>query len=326
MIDLKELTEEKERLTKILSGDVIITPKYFGNSIIADFTEEGNHKYFKKNKEPITIIDILVSYFYSEPMTYLIHNTDCFENKIYHFTNNYKTGKLVLDARDYCFPNNFPEDDIFVTSQSLFEGKLSTNQKSMFKKNNVDKILKEFDVDDDITTIFIRSADNPKDAFKISTNIETNIHIPSDMFNIIMVDVIRSVKIESLKKMMVESSKWDEIYVSMIDKIFLKYLDISKYDLTSIDLGYPEHMKVDPHDKVEWLSHDVENMVCSDVRLYDLYVMLLTSFRKKQQKGNTHMTDKTNEKYTKIHNTMKSLYENAGINISIPSYFEHSNK
>lgn len=325
MIDLKKLTEEKERLAKILSREIIITPKYFGNSIIVDYTGE-TPVYLKRSKEPITTIDMLVSDFYSKPVRYLMDMEDCFESRVYHFTNNYKKGRLILDARDYYVPNNFPQDDIFVESQSLFEGKLNTEQRGMFKKGFTNKILKEFGVSSDMTTIFIRSVDNPKEAFRIKTKNQPKIYIPSDMHNLIMVDVIRSVEIGSLKKVMIESNKWDEIYISVINKIFLKYLDIDKYDVGNIDFGYPDHMKVDPDHKIEWLSYDIEQRVCDGSGLYDFYVMLLTSFRKKQQKGNTHMTDKTNEKYGEIHNTINSFCKSAGIDISIPSYFEHSNK
>ncbi len=319
MIDLKKLTGEKERLTNILSGEVIITPKYFGNSITAEYTKE-NYSYLKKNKEPITIIDILISDLYIKPMEYLKSVKDCFNEGTYGFINNYKTGKIILDARDYYEPNKFPKDDTFVAAQKLYEGRLDSEQIGMFRKGHINKIFKEFNVSSDITTIFVRSKDNLKEAFKIDTKNQPKIHIPSDMYNLMMVDIIRSVDVGSLKKMMIESDKWEQIYISIINKIFLKYINESKYNISSIDFGYPKYMKVDPETKIEWLSPDIKE----HIELYDLYVMLLTSFRKKEQKGNIHMTDKINEKYKEIHNIITSLCENIGINVSIPSYFEHS--
>ena len=95
MIDLKKLTEEKERLTSILSSEVIITPRYFGNSIIVENTK-GNHLYFKKNKEPITTIDILISDLYIKPMEYLKSVKGCFKEGTYNFINNYK---MILYTR-----------------------------------------------------------------------------------------------------------------------------------------------------------------------------------------------------------------------------------
>lgn len=325
MIDLRKLTEQKERLSNILSGEIIITPKYFGNSIIAEYNKD-DYSYLKRNKEPVTIIDILVSDLYSVPIEYLKSVRENFEDGTYNFVNNYRNGKIILDARNYYEPNNFPKDDIFMASKNLFEGKLNKEQLDLFEKGYTNKVLQEFNVGSDITTIFIRSKDNPKEAFKINANNKSKSYTPSDMFNLIMVDVVRNVDVESIKKILIESDQWERVYLTVIDKIFMSYINETKYNLSSIDFGYPKHMKVNPDDKIKWLSDDVSEIIKGDNKLYDFYVMLLASFRKEQQKANVYMTDSIEGKYEEIYNTITSLCENAGINISIPSYFEHSNK
>lgn len=322
MIDLKSLIEEKERLVSILSGEVVITPKYFGNTIIAEYSRE-NHTYYKKKKDKITIIDTLTSDLYSKPIDYLKSVEDCFKSGTYYFTNNYKSGKIILNERDYYKPNSFPQDDIFMVCEKLFDGKLDDEYIGMFKKGYVNKILKRLGVTNDMTTIFIRSKENHKNVFKINTKYQPKSYIPSDIYNLVLIDMIRSIDIDSLGKIMIESDEEEQVYMAITSKIFLSYLNKTKYDLDYIDFGYPKYMKVRAKEKMLWLPVDVVSVISENPGLYDCYMVILMAFRKKILKSNDHMNSKIEEKYSKIYSTINDLCKNAAMNVSIPSYYEH---
>lgn len=326
MIDLRKLTEQRERLQNILSGEVTITPKFFGNIIIMEHVEGGT-SYLKKDKKLINTTDMLVSDLYSKPIKYLRSVAESFNRgKSYKFTNNYRTGHVILDSRDYYQPNSFPEDDIFMVSKELFEGKLDDKLKGMFETGDVDGILESMNISPEMTAIFIRNKKNPKDVFKIDIGNAYENYIPSDIYNLLQVDVIRNISTESLGKMMVKSDDPEEIYISLIDKIFLSYLGETKYDLPSIDFGYPIYMKVNPEDKKSMLSADIAEAIGNNQNLYDFYTMLLNTFKKEEHKSNIHMTDSIKERYSDMYKEITSLCKDVGINTSIPSYLEHSNK
>ena len=106
MIELKSLIEEPERLNEILENEVCITPKYFGNSILANFSIDTFYK--KTIKTEVDIVDILASDLYSKPITYLRTISDRFGEGIWKFTNNYKDNRIIcLDHID-----NEPDDGV----------------------------------------------------------------------------------------------------------------------------------------------------------------------------------------------------------------------
>ena len=317
MIELKDLSDE---YVQKIWGKFTITQKFKGTKIIVN--KNGNGVTFLKNKLfPVTKIDLLMSDLYTKPIEilntiheYLPNNTKSF----FIYNSEYK--RLYLQG-------NSTEKDMseIIILGPLFDGHLSATLQTAIEKKNEKKILRLLNVDKDATAIIFDNLNkDPKKRirFKISINEQNEKHIPSEIYNLILIEVIRSVEIETLNKILITDTSSDQIYIDVIDKMFMIWVNKTKFKLSDIDLNYPDFMKVDVGGKVDMLNEPIRTAIITCPKLYDVYIMFLSTFLKETIKSNTYLTDSIKEKHSRIYNEIKKICTDKATSISIPSFYE----
>jgi hypothetical protein len=324
MDTLEKLIEEKERLEIFLKGDLAIIPKYTGNTIVAKYKGSEEKYYKKKNGGIVTMIDILTTDLYSEPISYLTSIRDCFKDGLYFFTNNYDTGNIILDYSNYYEPNIFPKDDVLKICTPITNTKIINNHlKELILTNDTVGIMEILGMDENISKIFVKDIKNPNNIFSIQNpNRKNHYTVPSDMYGIIQADLIRRIDCESLKNTLFDLENKDVTYVHIVNKIFCEYLKNNiKYDISNINLGYPDNMKVkDINTKKYLLDREVSDIIGLNTNLYDFYCMIMLTLKQKSLIANDNISENNIKKFEVIKQIVSDICNDPLGNTSTPSY------
>jgi hypothetical protein len=321
MKNLRELNDVDENtLDQHIRDKVIISSKFFGTKLSARI-KHGTIFVFKKRGIPVTKLDLLTSDSYSESINILnteegLKSIDCH----LWFTYNHDKKILILekssDEINYQWVNpSIKEEEL------LFNGYIDATTKKALLTKNRKKITKIFNPSE-LSHAIVFDCGGFKFKVDVASHIKTN-NKPSEIYNLLLIDAIRSVDEESLNKIFISDIDRDSILISIIDKIFLNWLKVSKFNLNQIDIELENHMTVDVDDKIKMLNLPIKSLV-EDKKLYYPYMMLLLSFRKPISKSNTFLTDNIRKKYDRIFDTIDFIYKNQ-MNIVIPSFSESIN-
>lgn len=316
MINLNQLSKDRDKLEEILSNEVVITPKFFGNRFLVKITD-AKATYSKVSKKTaISKIDLLLSDLYHKPINHINTNLFLFEDGEYYFTNDYKTNKLILD---HSTRRKIPmESDYMVVCKPLFAGKVNKNLREAIESNNNKKVFNALKADESITNLIIKS---PSGDFKIENDgFVSETYQPSDIYNLLVVDIIKNIDPEFLKTTIIESKEQDDIYIALINRLFINYLSKTKYELESIDLGYPDYMKVNPESKKDLIPDMMEHFKGNN--LYEYYTMFLATFQKSKLRSNVYMNEDIKKKHKEIYTLIKNICKEPLSYTTIPTFKE----
>lgn len=322
MKNLRELNDVDENaLDQHIRDKIIISSKFFGTKLSARI-KHGTIFVFKKRGIPVTKLDLLTSDSYSESISMLnteegLKSIDCH----LWFTYNHDKKVLILekssDKIDYQWVNPSIKKE-----ELLFNGYVNATIKKALLTKNRKKITKILNPSE-LSYAMVFDCNGFKFKIDIASHAKTN-NKPSEIYNLLLIDAIRSIDEESLNKIFISDIDRDSILISIIDKIFLNWLKVSKFNLAEIDIELENHMTVDVDDKLKMLNSSVRSLIENNKKLYYPYMMLLLSFRKPISKSNTFLTDNIRKKYDRIFDTIDFIYKNQ-MNIVIPSFSESIN-
>lgn len=317
MVELRNLNEDV--IKEIGIDKMTVTQKFYGTKIIVK-KSEGKTTYLKNQFLPITRIDLLMSDLYSKPIEILESiEYSLPPNPAYYFTYNYTKHHLFFEEHSKEMCKMFDDNDKISAKCRIFEGYPNATMMRAIEKKNEKKIVKMFDIDSEIKSLIF---DLGKHKFKIEISKDISKHTPSEIYNLILVDVIRSVDINSINKIFVSDNKSDWIYTDIIDKIFISWLNRTKFKVAETDLNYPDYMKVDVNKKLELLNPEIREIIAGSPTLYNSYVMFLSTFKKPVLKSNNYLTGSTKEKHSQIYNEIKRICIEKVTSTSIPSFYE----
>lgn len=313
IIDIKSMP--KNDIQCGIKNEVIIRPRYFGCRIIVS-KKNGNYAFLNSKKERISDIDILISDMYDVPMKIIKKHVSIIPDGVWHFTYNYKNGKLYSDK----LIADFGKDIICVND--LLNGSIDETLSSYFVNKHVNKIAKHFKIDSDVTALMVKGDKN----FQINFNRQPINEKASDMFGLVLADVVVRSNIQDLD-MVVIGEDSVRTYINMIDILFMKYIENTIFDIPSLDMQYPYYMRSTCDNKTGVLNKNMVeyfSTMSKKKKYYNIYVLMLISFRKIAKID--IMTPKVKEKYLLLFSRIQEICKNGIFAVKAMTYSEMLNK
>lgn len=315
MIELKNVTPEY--LQSLIGKYVTFSPKYFGNSFIADINGNKVTIIKKKSRIPVSKLDYIISDLYLYPFSILKKYAKKLDDGQYYITNNYRSNTIVID--ESCCSNDckakYKKFKSPLMLSSNIDMQIDQTMLNLLLRCYTTSLYKKLEIHGDVVAMIVKS--DTKQLFKIpNPKFKMVKHLPSDIYHLMVIDLIKYADISMCKSFIYKD--WEDIYLAIIDNIFKRWINLTDNNMLLADLGYPKCMKADYKLRKDIMSKDVYNIIKKHPRLMDFYILTVMTFLKSDLPSNKYISAQLKEKHNQIATKIHRLCDL--IDMSLPTY------
>lgn len=265
--------------------------KYSGTLVVATKVSEDIILYHKKNNEPVSLLDRIIS----DNFDVIIRNCESNKKEIeigqYEFIYNFIFDKIISNV-----DSKVGEKKQTIYPIEFFDG-IEINNKNVLEKIGEEDLSSDVFIVDEFGTILERYRGIKTEVKQSLKSQETY----RDILDKLDLSCVLPIKIEDLSEM--------EKYIKTIEQIFLQVRE----EFTEIDPELPLFLKSKVEDKRSLINLDLKQ------NEFDILVLLLNSLRYDYLKHNTVLSDKLRLKHNTLIKIMNSNIKGVWF---IPTYLD----